>query len=85
MAPAGGSVEFPVDTRDFDVFGAQGQSEREIVAHACWRYLFNVPEKNRLTGDRNRVSVVLRNLCDTLGVEKVKAKFTETIQFERMW
>lgn len=81
-AAAGGSMEFWVDERDFT--SDSQASEREVVAHAAWRWMFNQPSVNHLTGERNNIAKVLRNLCDTVGVDLVKKKFTNSIVFERI-
>lgn len=77
--PTGGSVEFPVYDRFFDGLS----TEHEIVAHEAWRVLFDTPRVT-WSGEKNNVSLILKGLCNTHGVEYVKNKFTKGIVFERI-
>jgi hypothetical protein len=71
----GGSMDVHVDPRDIKDWG-----EREAVAHAAWRELFREP---RFGEKKNSSRIMLKKICDSMGVETAKKRFTEVITFEK--
>ncbi len=47
------------------------QDRHELIAHEAWRKLWGSPAKKMLKG-----------LCDKLGVDAVKKKFTDSVKVE---
>jgi len=78
--PSGGCLEaVVVDKKDLEYLG----SEREAVAHAAWRKLF---ETRTATGQRveGNTAGILKGVCDKIGVDKAKRLFTNVITFEKV-
>jgi hypothetical protein len=47
------------------------KERREFIAHEAWRQLFESPAKR-----------MIKQLCDSLGVDVVKKKFTDNIRIQ---
>jgi hypothetical protein len=81
-SPAGGSIHVYVDDRDIKDCG-----ERDAVAHAAWRKLFDSNKDamgREMRGkDRNNAPTMLTKLIDKLGVDRVKKHFTLAIEYHR--
>jgi hypothetical protein len=76
----GGNIRVVVETRDIELFG-----ERQAVAHAAWRKLFDNErdEWGNLTKRQSPTQRMLKKLCADLGVDAVKRRFTENIEFTK--
>lgn len=73
--PAMGSVEVFLTSNDIRHYElCETDTERKnFVAHEAWRNLWNSPAKH-----------MLKDLCDKMGVDPVKKRFTDAITIEEI-
>lgn len=81
----GGSIEFSVIDHWLKDEQALGKGQ-EYLAHECWREILKERDlMNRpVNQERRNLQRMLKSIIDKIGVDKAKAQFTKSLQFERI-
>ncbi len=80
--PTGGSLEFTVVARYLEEEKTDVR-KHEYIAHEAWREMLK--DRDALGRPvRNNYRRLLMQVIDKIGVDKAKAQFTKSLQFERI-
>lgn len=80
--PTGGSIEFLVTKHWLEEEEARGTG-REYIAHEAWREFLKDRDSMGRKVSHNHTRL-LKQVIDKIGVDKAKAQFTKSLQFERI-